>query len=56
MKKKEKQALFGMSEDELAKRIVTLEEEITKGTLGRKVRAKRKEIAVAKTILSIKHL
>lgn len=65
MKKKEKQLLQGMSDDELSKRTVTLEAEIAKGKLDgatkqgkntRVFRAKRQEIAVAKTILSIRHL
>lgn len=40
-----------MSDGELAKHINTLEEEIIKAKLDRKVRAKRREVAVAKTIL-----
>lgn len=56
MKKKEKQSLRSMSEVELVKHIGTLEAEITKAKLDRKVRAKRKEIAVAKTILREREL
>lgn len=51
MKKKEKQVLQGMSDEELTKRITMLEAEILKGNLGRKVRGRRKEIAIAKTML-----
>lgn len=62
MKKKEKQSLRVMSEAELTKHVGLLEAEITKGMLDGKTkqmkntrvfRAKRQEIAVAKTILSM---
>lgn len=65
MKKKEKSALRAMSEGELVKHIRTLESEIVKGTLDRVTKQiknvhtfsnKRKEIAVAKTILQEKFL
>lgn len=51
MKKKEKETLRGMSDEELKKRIAVLEAEILKGNLGRKVRRKRKERAIAHTML-----
>lgn len=56
MKKKEKESVRGMSDEELAKRIAVLETEIIKGNLGRKIRAKRKEIAIAKTMVSLRHI
>ena len=65
MKKKEKSSLRAMSEGELVKHISTLESEIVKGTLDRVTKQiknghifgnKRKEIAVAKTILQEKFL
>ena len=65
MKKKEKSTVRAMSQAELVKHISALESEIAKGTLGRVTKQiknvhtfgnKRKEIAVAKTILQEKFL
>lgn len=56
MKQKEKESLRGMSDEELSKRIMSLEADITKGGLGRKIRAKRRDIAIIKTIVTIRHI
>lgn len=50
MRKREKDMLRGMSDEELRKRIEAIEGELRKGTLGRKARGKRKERAFLKTI------
>lgn len=65
MKKKEKESLRGMSEAELVKHIRSLESEIAKAKLDRAAkqlkntrvfRAKRRSIAVARTILHERQL